>query len=106
MTGVIVAVATVADVAGDGAGAAVSAVAGFADVHGPAAGIATLVDAGGLGSGAGLWAIGAALAANTVTKLVLAFAAGGRGFAAPLGLAFVLPAAAFAAGAAVVSAVG
>jgi uncharacterized membrane protein (DUF4010 family) len=104
MTGVIVAVATVADVAGEGAGALLSTVAGFADVHGPAAGVATLVDAGGLGTSAGVWAIGGALAANTVTKLVLAFAAGGRRFGLPLALAFVAPAVAFAAGAAAFSA--
>jgi len=78
------------------AGVAVAAtVAGFADTHAPAASTATLVAAGHLSAEQAVTPILLALSANTLTKLIVAFAAGGREYALPVacGLALVIAAA-------------
>ena len=55
--------------------------AGFADTHAPAISVASLVAEGRLQPPAAVIPILAAFTANTVTKMVLAFTAGGRRFA-------------------------
>ncbi len=55
--------------------------AGFADTHSPAASVAALVASGRIAAASSILPILAALTANTVTKAVLAAAAGGRRFA-------------------------
>jgi uncharacterized membrane protein (DUF4010 family) len=63
-------------------GLALAAVAaGFADTHSPAASVAALVASGRIAAASSILPILAALTANTVTKAVLAAAAGGRRFA-------------------------
>jgi uncharacterized membrane protein (DUF4010 family) len=61
-----------------------AAVAGFADTHSPAVAVASLVAAGKLGVEQAVVPILAALSTNTITKLSLAIASGGRRFAAQL----------------------
>ena len=56
--------------------------AGFADTHSPAVSVASLVSAGTLGLRPAVFAVLAALTANTITKIVLAFTTGGRRFGA------------------------
>jgi len=61
-----------------------ASVAGFADTHSPAVAVASLVATGKLGVEQAVVPILAALSTNTVTKLSLAIASGGRRFAAQL----------------------
>ena len=61
-----------------------ASVAGFADTHSPAVAVASLVATGKLGVQQAVVPILAALSTNTVTKLSLAIASGGRRFAAQL----------------------
>jgi hypothetical protein len=61
-----------------------ASVAGFADTHSPAVAVASLVAAGKLGVEQAVVPILAALSTNTITKLSLAIASGGRRFAAQL----------------------
>jgi uncharacterized membrane protein (DUF4010 family) len=64
------------------AGATVAAgLAGFADTHAPAISIAAMVDAGKMTPQNAVIPILAAFTANTITKVVVARAAGGRAFA-------------------------
>jgi uncharacterized membrane protein (DUF4010 family) len=64
------------------AGAVVAAaLAGFADTHAPAISIAALVDSGKMTPQNAVIPILAAFTANTITKVVVARAAGGRAFA-------------------------
>ncbi len=69
-----------------------ASVAGFADTHSPAVAVASLVATGKLGVQQAVVPILAALSTNTVTKLSLAIASGGRRFAAQIipGLVLVL----------------
>ena len=55
--------------------------AGFADAHAPAISIASLVAAGKLDAPAAVAPVLAALSTNTLSKIVLATASGGRRFA-------------------------
>jgi uncharacterized membrane protein (DUF4010 family) len=57
---------------------------GFADAHSAIASAATLVRAAELDASTGALAILGALASNTLMKLLLAFATGGRRYAAAL----------------------
>lgn len=57
-----------------------AAAAGLADAHAGALAAAQVESSGAVGLSAALLAIGAALAANTITKTVLAFSIGGRAF--------------------------
>lgn len=54
--------------------------AGLADAHAGALAPATLHEAGGLALAPALIAVGVAVATNTITKLAVAIAAGGKGF--------------------------
>lgn len=79
--------------AGSGGAIAASALAGFADAHAPVLAVATLAAGGTLSQHTALLAAGCALATNTVSKCVLAFATGGKGFGLRFTTAVVLPAA-------------
>lgn len=80
LTSVLLAVRWASDHLGSSAAVATAGIAGLADTHGAAAAVATLTGNGKLGLGVGAAAVAAALAANTGTKCVLAFVAGGRSF--------------------------
>ncbi len=69
----------------------VAAIAGFADVHAVSISMATLAKQRTLGEHQAVIAIGVALLANTVTKCILAFTAGGRRVGAEFLLLFVVP---------------
>ena len=80
LTAVLLLARWTTDVAGHSLTVLAGGLAGFADVHATAAAMATLVGNGSLGVTTGVAAAGAALGANTITKCVVAFAAGGRRF--------------------------
>ncbi|WP_017460574.1 MgtC/SapB family protein [Dyella ginsengisoli] len=77
---------------GDGGLLLTAAVAGLADTHAPAASFATLSAQGSIAPAQAVAPIVVALTTNTVSKAVIAAAAGGRTFARPViaGLAVVL----------------
>jgi uncharacterized membrane protein (DUF4010 family) len=75
-----------------------TAAAGLADAHAPAASIAAVHGAGNLDDREAAAAILFALTTNSITKVVLAFSAGPRPFAARVGLGVLLVAAAAWAG--------
>ncbi len=58
-----------------------TAVAGFADAHSPAVSVASLVSAGSLDLNVAIFPLLGALTTNTVTKIVLAIASGGKRYA-------------------------
>ncbi len=70
------------DQLGDSVVLAVSAASGLADAHAASLSAAALVRDDVISGKSGTWFVGVALAANTVTKLVAATAAGGRWFGA------------------------
>lgn len=72
-----------------------AAIAGFADAHAAAVSVASLVASGKLSASEATIPILTGLTTNTVSKLVLSFTAGGRGFAARVapGLLLVMAAA-------------
>lgn len=84
---------------GDAGLAATLAASGLADVHAAAASAAQLVAVARLAPDAAVPAIALALAANSLTKLVLAFATGGRAYGLRLLPGIVAMVAAFAAAA-------
>jgi uncharacterized membrane protein (DUF4010 family) len=86
-----------AAVLGGGGVVAAAAVGGLADAHASSLAAVTLVGHS-IGAGVGLAAVGAALATNTVVKLVLAAIAGGPRFAGRLVLWLLVPAVAVAVG--------
>lgn len=71
----------ISDHLGDQASTAAAAAAGFADAHAAALAVASLVEDGTVGQATAIGAIGAALATNTITKVVAAFVSGGRRYA-------------------------
>ncbi len=75
-----------------------AAVGGFADAHAPAASVAQLSVAGALDRDSAMIAISLALATNSISKIVLAFINGGRGFGMLVGSGLVLLLGAFGAG--------
>jgi uncharacterized membrane protein (DUF4010 family) len=81
MTAVVFASAAVNAVFGKRGLMAAAAIAGFGDAHSAAVSVASLVTAGKITVKDATVPIFAALTANTVTKAVLSFTAGGRGFA-------------------------
>jgi uncharacterized membrane protein (DUF4010 family) len=97
LTGVLLVARWLSDVYGDAGAALATAVGGLADVHAGALAVSSLARDGALSVHAAVVAVAAGLGTNTVTKLVLAAAAGGvRVGAALLGL-LLPPAVAFAA---------
>lgn len=98
LTGVLLLTRWTSDVAGDSVTVLAGGLTGFADVHATAAAMATLAGNGSLGVATAIAAAGAALAANTVTKCVLAFAVGGRGFGTRFTLLIAGPTAVVAVG--------
>lgn len=66
-------------------------VAGFADAHGAIIAMVSLVHDGALSSRAAIIGSAGALAANTVTKVVLAATVGGRSFAVRFGALLAVP---------------
>ncbi len=91
LTGSLVLSKALSEQFGSGAAVITAAVAGLADAHAPTMSAASLADDGIVSRSTAIAAIGAALATNTVVKLVLAAAAGGRRFVARLTLAFAAP---------------
>ena len=83
---------------GSGAAVVTAAVAGLADAHGTALAMASLVPDGDLSRQTALGAIGAALATNTIVKMVLATVAGGRSFGLRFSAWIAVPALAGAVG--------
>jgi uncharacterized membrane protein (DUF4010 family) len=75
-----------------------AAVGGLADAHAPAASVAQLNVAGTLTLGSAMIAITLALATNSLSKMVLAFANGTRGFGLAIAAGLTLMIAAFAGG--------
>jgi uncharacterized membrane protein (DUF4010 family) len=63
---------------------------GFAETHAPAIGIASIVEADKISASAAGLAVLAALSANTVSKLALAFIGGGRPFLLRVGLGLLV----------------
>jgi uncharacterized membrane protein (DUF4010 family) len=97
LTGVLLVARWGADVLGSGGALVAASVAGFADVHAAVLAVATLAHAGSLSTHTALAAAGLALAANTVSKCVLAFAVGGRSFGTRFTALLAAPAVAVAA---------
>jgi len=75
-----------------------AAVGGLADAHAPAASAAQLSVAGKLDRDSAMLAVGLALATNSISKVVLSFVNGGRGFGLIIGAGMVLLLVAFGAG--------
>lgn len=76
------------------AGAAGAAgLAGFADAHAAVLGVVTVEQTGGMDARTAMLAAGLALATNTVTKCVLAFASGGKAFGLRFAGLIAIPAA-------------
>jgi uncharacterized membrane protein (DUF4010 family) len=75
---------------GDGGVILAAAAAGLADVHAAAASIGQLGVQSGLSQQQGLMAVGAAFAANSVTKCAAAFGSGGAAFGRPLLIGLLL----------------
>lgn len=86
-----------ADVLGPQGAVLAASAAGLADAHAGSVAAATLCAQGDISVGTALAAIAAALGSNTITKIVLAFAAGGRRFGLGFTAAMAAPALAFAA---------
>jgi uncharacterized membrane protein (DUF4010 family) len=97
LTVVLVGVAWLREHVGAEAAVAGAALAGAADVHSAAAATASLAADGALETGTAVVAIGAALAMNTVTKIVVAFVGGGPTFGRRFAARLVLPIAVVAA---------
>lgn len=103
LTIVVVGVAWLREAIGSQAAVIGAALAGAADAHAAAAAVAALAAVGQLSDATAVAAMGAALGVNTITKVVLAFAAGGARFGSRFTVRLVLPAVAVA-GALVLSA--
>jgi len=91
LTTVLTIVAWLREHVGTDAAALGAGVAGAADVHAAAAAVASLTVAGQLAGHTAVVAIGAALGANTATKVVLAFVAGGARFGARFTVRLLVP---------------
>jgi uncharacterized membrane protein (DUF4010 family) len=98
LTVVLLAARWGADVLGSGGALLAAGAAGFADVHAAVLAVATLAAGGSVSTQTALVASGLAFAANTISKCVLAFAAGGRAFGTRFTAFLVAPAGAVAAG--------
>jgi len=85
-----------ADTFGAGGAIVVSGLAGLADAHAGALAAAQLAASGQISVTTAVWAIGAALASNTVLKCVLATAAGGVSIGVRYTALMVVPIVAFA----------
>lgn len=72
------------ELAGDRGVAAAAFMGGFADAHAAAIAIASLVSSGQLSAGAAVVPVLLGLTSNTGSKMVFAYASGGRRFAAPV----------------------
>ncbi|MCB0995364.1 MAG: MgtC/SapB family protein [Acidimicrobiales bacterium] len=88
----------VADVVGTGAVVAISAATGFADAQSGALAAATLASKGDISTDTAVWASAASLGTNTITKCVVAFAAGGWGYGWRFARDIALPSAVVGAG--------
>ncbi len=95
LSGVLVLSAALRDAFGETGLVIGAAVAGLADTHSPAVAAAALADSGKINVADAVIPILVALSSNTVIKIVVAWAAGGRTFALRLtpGLVFVIAAA-------------
>ncbi|WP_296444474.1 MgtC/SapB family protein [Rhodoferax sp. UBA5149] len=68
---------------------ATTALAGFADLHSPAAAVITLSAQGGIEPATVLTAVLLAFSTNTISKIIAAYAAGGARFGTPVSLGLV-----------------
>lgn len=91
ITATLLVSAALTEQAGDSAVVVTAGVAGLADTHGASVAAVSLVDSAGVSRSAALVAVALALATNTVTKIVLAFTAGGASFGRRFALAMVAP---------------
>lgn len=98
LTATLVVSAALTEQFGGGAAVLTAAVAGLADSHAASIGVVSLAADGAISTGAAIAGVGAALAVNTVVKLVLAAVAGGRRFVVRLAVALALPVAVIGAG--------
>lgn len=89
LSGITAAVAWVQGIFGTLAVYAATALAGFADVHSPAAAVITLSAQGATDSTSMLTAVLLAFSTNSVSKIVAAYAAGGARFGTPVSLGLV-----------------
>lgn len=80
ISGVTLASAAAAELAGDGGVHVTALLGGFADTHAAAAGVAAIVAADRLPPSAAAFAVLGALSTNTVSKMLFAFVGGGRRF--------------------------
>ena len=98
VSGILLLAAAVHSVLGDAGLQAAAGVSGFADVHAAAASVAQLVTAGSVSPAGGAGAVLVALVANSLSKAVMAWLRGGRGYALRLLPGLVALCAAFALG--------
>lgn len=80
-----------AALAGPGGAIGAAALSGFADAHAPSLAVATLAATGAVSTHTALLSTGCALATNTIAKVVLAMATGGRSFGLRFAASLVLP---------------
>jgi uncharacterized membrane protein (DUF4010 family) len=80
LTAVVLASRWAGETLGSAGAAAAAALAGFADAHASVLGVVTVEVSGGMTMRTAMIASGLALATNTITKCVLAYASGGRRF--------------------------
>jgi uncharacterized membrane protein (DUF4010 family) len=73
-----------------------AAIGGLADAHAPVLAVASLVSTGSLSVATAAAAAGVALATNTISKLIVAFGAGGRHFASQYAMRMAPPVGALA----------
>jgi len=89
LSGITAVVAWVQGVFGTLAIYATTALAGFADLHSPAAAVITLSAQGGIEPATVLTAVLLAFSTNTISKIIAAYAAGGARFGTPVSLGLV-----------------
>lgn len=90
ITAVTFASAAASELAGD-SGVQIAAIAGgFADTHAAAIGVASVFIGGDLGASAATLAVLAAVASNTVSKIVFAYIGGGWHYALPVGAGLIV----------------
>ena len=98
VSAILLLAAAVHSALGDAGLQAAAGVSGFADVHAAAASVAQLVSAGSVSPAGGAGAVLVALVANSLSKAVMAWLRGGRGYALRLLPGLIALCAAFALG--------
>jgi uncharacterized membrane protein (DUF4010 family) len=86
---ILLVAAALNDLAGSGGAVVSASIGGFADAHAAGGSVATLAGRGSISTEAAALSVLAAMTTNTVTKLVVAFVAGGKRFALTVGAGVV-----------------